>query len=151
MIKGMGYEESFVPPQEAEEQQRLALASPQPEAAVENTTYDNNYFLDTFGLGPEETTAIIHYDGRVATVGAMLTDPKCPVGKWVAKAYETGGAEALTKKIGDINALSDGDVGIQLSERTRAYHDGSLSRDTLLAQSDEARAPDFLAQVAINS
>ena len=141
----MGHEESFIPPQEPEAQREFAHAGEQP-------VYDAAYYLDTFGLGPEETSASVTYKGHVGTIADMLKDRKeCPVGDWMADAYREEGLAGVEEMGEFMRRRSKDTFQFAVSEKTRAYHAGTLSRDELLPKPVEARAPDFLARLAIDS
>ncbi len=151
MIKGMSYEGSFTPPQDAEDQLRLAHAGVQPEVAVEQPVRDAAYFLGTFGLGPQETSARVKYKDYEATLGEVLADDTCPLGGFFADAFHEEGLAGVEEIGNMLQRRSKGQFQFGVSNETRAFHAGTLSRDKLLQQPVEARAPDFLARVAIDS
>lgn len=102
---------------------------------------DYDHYLDTYGLGPEELNSTVTYNNLDYTLAQMLDS--CPLGKVVADAYASEGFAGLTAKLGEIKTFSP-DFNVPISEGTRSYHDGSSSRETLLAQTPVAETRDFL-------
>jgi hypothetical protein len=111
----------------------------QPPEAIDAPVFDESYFLDTFGLGPRETSTVVTFGNHTGTVAAMLADGSCPVGGIVAEAYKAEGLAGVEQKLTSLGALS-ADFSVPISEATRSYHAGTIQRDELLAE-----RPDFLA------
>jgi hypothetical protein len=101
------------------------------------------YFLDKYGLGPEEVGATAQYGSHEGTVAEMLESPRCPVGEALADAYAAKGIQGVETKIDALKTVFDG-LTLHVGERTREYHQGTLKRDNLLPNV-QGESPDFLA------
>lgn len=101
--------------------------------------------VDRFGLGPEEAATIISYGKYTGTLGAMLTDERCPVGNVIESAYEKDGISGVEAQFGALSVMAS-DFSVTISARTRGFHEGSISRDELVVQPQNPEVPDFLAQ-----
>lgn len=107
------------------------------------------------GLGPAEFDQPLEYqksDGTViqGTVGQMLSDEACPVGQWVATAYEKGGLEGSYNKVNLAMQMAD-QPPVPISEQTKAYHEGKISRDELLGPKRTEVQEDFLGIQALRN
>ncbi len=103
-----------------------------------------DYFLDTYGLGPEEIETTITFGTYTGTVAEMLVDERCPVGNIVADAYATEGIAGVEAKLTGMRMVY-GDFKLDISETTRSYHSGASDRETILQRSSSGE-PDFLAR-----
>ena len=81
-----------------------------------------------------------HYTG---TLASMLTDERCPVGNVVAQAYEEKGLAGVEEKFMALSMMSN-DFSVNISEKTRAFHEGVVSRDELVTHDQPPGEPDFL-------
>lgn len=97
---------------------------------------DDGYYLDTYGLGPNELDQTISFNGHDGTVREMVDNPKCPVGGQLASAYAgdpengvPGGFTAVEQKLTALEMLG---VSITVSDQTRGFHAGTVSREHLL-------------------
>lgn len=107
-------------------------------------SYD--YFLDKYGLGPEEVNSPIQFGGYEGTVAEMLEDGRCPVGNALAEGYRSGGIEGVATKIAGLQMVF-GEFTIPISDKTRSFHEGTTDRESLLAE-NPGESPDFLASPA---
>jgi hypothetical protein len=116
--------------------------------------FDDAYFLDNMGLGPDETNVEIEYRGHVGTLGQALQDKDCPLRDMIADGYRDEGFDGTQKKLDAFSVLYG--TKVTISDKTRSYHAGSVSRDSLLmkpevTQADEQPKPperaDFLARL----
>ena len=72
------------------------------ESIPEQPVFDEGYFRENFGIGMHEANQVrSHTDAsgttHTATIGEMLTDPICPVGKYVREGFEEKGFEGARK------------------------------------------------------
>ena len=71
------------------------------EVAIPEVVYDETYFRENYGLGLKDAEQYVAYEGYSGTLGQMLTDPRCPVGGTIRRAYQEGiqaaGPEASTE------------------------------------------------------
>jgi hypothetical protein len=104
---------------------------------------DYDYFLDRYGLGPDEIGATAQYGSHEGTVAEMLESPRCPVGEALADAYAAKGIQGVETKIDALKTVFEG-LTLHVGERTREYHQGTLKRENLLTNVPE-ESPDFLA------
>jgi hypothetical protein len=115
-----------------------------PEAeATEHIDFD--HILDTYGLGPEEASSEVVFESYRGSVAAMLTNPECPVGAVVARAYKSDGIQGVEAKLEALKGFY-GDFDLPIGDNTRNFHEGSVDRATLLTKTPTAReeSPDFL-------
>ena len=121
----------------------LGVGAPPPEVA-DIPPLDDAYFLDTYGLGPQETAAVVEFGSYTGTVAAMLTDEGCPVGGMVAAAYRTDGIAGVQQRLSLFSQM-DNRFSVAVTEKTRGYHEGNVQRDELLNRPDPTEQADFLA------
>lgn len=113
------------------------------EAAAE-PPLDFGHILDTYGLGPQEASAVISFGNYTGSVGAMLTDERCPVGGIVSDAYTADGISGVETKLEALKTLY-GDFDLHVSHETRSYHEGTLDRSALFASvTPPEEPPSFL-------
>ena len=100
-------------------------------------------FLDTYGLGPEDLDKVVTFGGHTGPIWKMLADERCPVGTVVADAYAQDGPAGVEAKFVGLSMVSR-DFEFQISDTTRAFHEGTTDRATLLESSYKEGNRDFL-------
>jgi hypothetical protein len=113
------------------------------EMAGEEPPIDYDYFLDTYGLGPQELEATITFGAHTGSVATMLGDERCPVGGILAESYKSDGISGVESKLEGLSVLSS-DFHLPISEQTKSFHEGATDRGTLLRQ-PLGETLDFLA------
>lgn len=104
---------------------------------------DYDYFLNTYGLGPDEVDATVRVEGHEeGTVAEMLQKCKM-VGITMAKAYAENGIAGTETTLVKMKEFS-GDFNLEIGERTRSFHEGTTDRKSLLSHTPGG-SPDFLA------
>ena len=127
-----------------------------PAEVIDEQIFDDAYFLDNTGLGPEETAAEVSYNGHVGTLAQALQDKKCPLRDMIAEGFQEEGLAGTQKKLDAFAVLSGSKI--MVSDTTRAFHAGTISRDTILgkpepAKQDEPPKPEraaFLARLNLS-
>jgi hypothetical protein len=99
--------------------------------------------IERFGLGPEEANTIVSYGNYTGTLAAMLNDERCPVGNVIADAYQTEGIAGVETKFAALSMMSS-DFAVSIGDKTRGFHEGTVSRDELAALHQPPGEPDFL-------
>ena len=122
----------------------LAVVAPAVElGAEEQMGRDPEFYLNTYGVGPDELDQQVAFAGHEGTFRAMLDDAACPVGGQLAAQFAERGLEGVT---GFFTGLTMMGAKAALSTRTRDYHGGKVSRDELLGKpAVPDSAADFLA------
>lgn len=119
------------------------FAQPSDELDSQHAPFDPT-IIERFGLGPEEVNTVVSYGHYTGTLASVLTDERCPVGSIVAAAYQEKGLAGVEEKFAALSMMSS-DFMVEISDKTRGYHDGSVSRDELVASAELPGEPDFLA------
>jgi len=92
--------------------------------------------LEEFGFGPREAQQVLSFGTHTGTLAEMLSDEGCPVRDLLRDAYrENGSIDAGIEKVQMLGKVWGKEVTIAVSDDTRAYHDGHISRETLLSKS----------------
>lgn len=92
---------------------------------------DYEAILNNFGIGPDEADAVVSFGAYTGTLGSVLSDDRCPVGGMLSKAHKAGGIEGVATKLAGFASV-DESFSVEISDRTRAYHEGTVGREDLL-------------------
>jgi hypothetical protein len=94
-----------------------------------------------YGLAPADLDQTVAFGGHQGTVREMLDDPACPMGARVAETFRENGFQGVEKVFGGLAAMG---ANVTISDTTRAYHAGEVSREELLRARSDKGATDFL-------
>ena len=97
------------------------------ESIPEQPVFDEAYFRGNFGIGMLEANQVrSHTDAsgttHTVTIGEMLTNPICPVGKHVREGFEENGFEGAREELNQATrAGRRGGYTIEFSEETLTF------------------------------
>jgi len=110
---------------------------------LEQQTQFDPSMIERFGLGPEEANTVVSYGNYTGTLATMLNDERCPVGNVIADAYQQEGIAGVETKFTALSMMSN-EFSVPISAQTRGFHEGTISRDELVAPVKPPGDPDFL-------